>query len=162
MSSKDPKDYNNWLDTFHRWLEDTKENESKRFDDFFDRSAAHWQAVKDMTQEEWTLFTNYIKRDIDTFYKDYKKDVNESTYLHTLKEGVWAELALLTDKSQIEWQELVQDFKHNGVYHAGEWLGMGELTCKQCGYKLSIVHPTEIPECPECGHIYYFREPLAP
>ena len=162
MPNIDPKDYNNWLDWFRNWLKDTQENELKQLTEFFDRSGAWMTAAKDLSQEEWELFTNYVKRDLTTFYHNYQRDMESSTYVQGIKEGLWNELAEMTDRSQIEWQELMQDFKHNGNYKTGEWIGMGELVCQNCKHSMSITHTSRIPECPECGHTFFFREALAP
>lgn len=162
MANLDPKDYQGWLNNLHDWLKTTQENEVKKMGDFFERGSLWLAAAKDLSQDEWELMTRYFKRDLSAFYDGYQQEFASSNYVQLLKEGVWSELAELTDKSQIEWQELLEDFKHNGDYKAGEWVGMGELICQNCKHTLEVVHPIEVPVCSECGHNLYFREALAP
>jgi hypothetical protein len=96
------------------------------------------------------------------FYHHYQADMAESEFVQAIKESAWHELADMTDKAQIEWQELKQDFNHQGTYEQGEWVGMGIIECRDCHYKMTFVHPQRLPACPQCGHGSFLREALAP
>jgi hypothetical protein len=155
-------DYPKWVDTFQHWLGNAKSNEVKNLVDFFDRSSEWWATAKELTSDEFQQKSVYLKRDLAMFYRHYKQDMSQSEFVQTIKESAWKELAEMTDKSQIEWQELQQDFKHQGTYEAGEWVGMGIIVCKSCHYKMEFVHPEELMPCPECGGTSFLREALAP
>jgi hypothetical protein len=162
MSDKNKWDYPAWVDSFGKWLGDTSNHEVKSLVSFFDRSGEWWQTAKELSAEEFTRNSVYLKRDLQMFYRHYQQDMQDSEYVQRIKESVWKELAEMTDKSQLEWRELEQDFDHQGTYEQGEWIGMGTLVCKHCHYKMEFLHPIELPPCPQCNGAYFLREALAP
>lgn len=162
MSDKNKWDYPEWVDAFGQWLSGAKTHEVKSLVSFFDRSSQWWQTAKELTGDEFQRNSVYLKRDLIMFYHHYQQDMQDSEFVQRIKESVWKELAEMTDKSQIEWRELEQDFDHQGTYKQGEWVGMGTLVCKQCHYKMEFMHPVELTACPECGGVYFLREALAP
>lgn len=50
----------------------------------------------------------------------------------------------ITDRTKVEWVELFADLEHQGLYQAGDMIGLGVLICDQCGHKTEFNHPTEI------------------
>lgn len=155
-------DYPSWVSNFQSWLGTDKKGEKHNLSAFFDRSNSWWQAAKELTTDEFTHMSQLLKRDLAMFYHHYKADMEESDFVQAIKESAWQELAELTDKAQIEWQELEQDFRHDGIYHQGEWVGMGVIVCKSCQYKVTYVHPEQLAPCPQCGGNSFLREALAP
>ncbi len=162
VSSDGAVDYSGWFNHFRKWLSKTGDNEVANLADFFDRSKKWWGAATELTADELAQASTYLKRDLAMFYRQYEKEFDNSEYIQSIKESVWQELAELTDKSQIEWQELKKDFDHDGIYHAGEWIGMGNIVCQSCHYKLEFNHPETLAPCPQCGNTTFIREALAP
>lgn len=150
-------DYKTWLSSFTHWIKDVKEHGLKDVVSGFVESE---QALKDLSQERYELYKSYLKNDIEHIVE------NESHYnslaWQELKESLWFELSHIEDKTQLEWQYLSQDFKHNGVYHAGEWIAMGTLVCKNCTHSYDVYHATQITPCIECDGIYFSRKALHP
>ncbi len=117
-------------------------------------------AASDLTKDEWAIVTAYLKSDLKAFEKEselYTEEVKHGVLAETL----WQRLALITDQSQVEWHELMNDFQHQGVYDAGEWIGFGDLVCEQCGRTLSITHMQKIEPCAQCGSLHFHRNPLS-
>ncbi len=79
-----------------------------------------------------------------------------------LKDTAWSWLADVTDRTQVEWQELADELEHKGVYRAGDWVGLGVLVCDHCEWRHTVLHPEQLGTCPECGADEYHREPLSP
>ena len=150
-------DYKTWLGSFTHWIKDVKEHGLKDVVSGFVESE---QALNDLSQERYELYKSYLKNDIEHIVE------NESHYnslaWQELKESLWFELSHIEDKTQLEWQSLSQDFKHNGVYHAGEWIAMGTLVCKNCTHSYDVYHATQITPCIECDGIYFSRKALHP
>jgi len=150
-------DYKTWLSNFTHWIKDVKEHGLKDMVSGFVESE---QALKDLSQERYELYKSYLKNDIEHIVE------NESHYnslaWQELKESLWFELSHIEDKTQLEWQSLSQDFKHNGVYHAGEWIAMGTLVCKNCTHSYDVYHATQITPCIECDGTYFSRKALHP
>ena len=142
-------DYKTWLNELTTWLKDVKDHEVK---DAMTRFVESEQALKDLGKEKYGLYKSYLQRDIEHVQE------NESHY----NSLAWQELSHIEDKTQLEWQSLSQDFKHNGMYHAGEWIAMGTLVCKNCTHSFDIYHATQITPCIECDGIYFSRKALQP
>ncbi|MGO2010718.1 MAG: zinc ribbon-containing protein [Pseudoalteromonas sp.] len=150
-------DYKTWLTDLSAWLKDVKDHELK---DAMDKFVESEQALKQLGQDKVNLYREYLKRDLDHIQENDKH--YDSLAWQELKESLWFELSHIEDKTQLEWQALSQDFKHNGVYHQGEWIAMGTLVCKNCHHSYDIYHATEITPCSNCGGIYFSRKALQP
>ncbi|RZM78515.1 hypothetical protein C3B51_14230 [Pseudoalteromonas rubra] len=150
-------DYKRWLDDFSVWLKDVKEHELKKLvKEFMDAQ----EAVKQLSKDKLADYRYYLKRDLAHLseHKDHYDDVA----WEELKASVMYELAQLEDRTQLEWQALVQDFQHDGIYKQGEWIALGQLVCKNCGHKTNVYYALEIPSCSECGHGEFARKALTP
>ncbi|ALQ08729.1 MULTISPECIES: zinc ribbon-containing protein [Pseudoalteromonas] len=150
-------DYKAWLSSFTSWLKDVKDHGVKDVVTGFVESE---QAIKDLSQERYELYKSYLKHDIEHII-EHEAYYNSLAW-QELKESLWFELSHIEDKTQLEWQSLSQDFKHNGVYHAGEWIAMGTLVCKNCNHSHDIYHATQIIPCTQCDGIYFSRKALNP
>jgi len=79
-----------------------------------------------------------------------------------VEDTIWSWLVAITDKSQLEWLELQEDFKHQGKYHSGDIVGLGQFVCNECSQQVSIYHPQEIGKCIDCNGEGYTRAPFNP
>lgn len=123
------------------------------------------QAASDMTKDELALISAYLKRDVQEFGQNADESpapFGDSPFYRVVKETIWEGLAEATDKTQIEWHEVMGDLKHQGVYEAGEIVGLGHLVCEKCGHDEVITHVKEISPCLNCGHTRFTRKPLSP
>lgn len=104
-----------------------------------------------------------MKRDIASYlHEKNDTDLSHSPTMITVENTVWHWLSGMTDRSQIEWHEVLQDFKHGGVYTSGEIVGQGNMVCVHCTNEMRIEYPGVIPDCPECDGSEFTREALAP
>ncbi|NOU52549.1 zinc ribbon-containing protein [Pseudoalteromonas sp. JBTF-M23] len=149
--------YKAWLGQFIDWVKDVKEHE---VDDLVEKFIEHQQALKDFSQEKLQTYKHYLSRDL-AHLKKHKSDYDDLAW-EELKASIWYELSQLEDRTQLEWQALVQDFNHKGTYKSGEWIAMGQLVCKNCGNKLDVFYASEIMPCSECGHNEFMRKALSP
>ncbi|MGL4711011.1 MAG: zinc ribbon-containing protein [Shewanella sp.] len=114
-------------------------------------------------EDELALVEQFLKRDITSFLREQNADsLSHSPTVITLENTLWHWLSEITDRSQVEWHELTQDFKHQGYYKSGDIVNQGIMVCTNCGNEMSIEFPSEIPDCPECDHEEFTREPLKP
>ncbi|MGL6012751.1 MAG: zinc ribbon-containing protein, partial [Shewanella oncorhynchi] len=113
--------------------------------------------------DELALVEQFLKRDITSFLREQNADsLSHSPTVITLENTLWHWLSEITDRSQVEWHELTQDFKHQGYYKSGDIVNQGIMVCTNCGNEMSIEFPSPIPDCPECDHEEFTREPLTP
>ncbi|MBT1444638.1 hypothetical protein KJI95_08885 [Shewanella sp. JM162201] len=113
--------------------------------------------------EELALALEFLKRDIGTFLQERNQDsISHSPSFIALENTLWHWLAEITDRSQLEWHELAQDFKHHGYYQSGEIVSQGRMVCTSCGHGMDIEFASTIPDCPECDNDEFIREALAP
>jgi hypothetical protein len=114
-------------------------------------------------EQELALVEEFLKRDIANFLNEkMADDISYSPTVIAFENTLWHWLSEITDKSQIEWHELQQDFKHHGCYQAGEIINQGRVICNKCQHEMQIDFPSVIPECPECDNNEFSRESLTP
>lgn len=77
-------------------------------------------------------------------------------------DSIWQGLLDITDRTKVEWVELFADLEHQGLYQAGEVIGLGILVCDECGHKTQYNHPTVIIPCTKCGGKGFSRQLLKP
>ena len=144
------------------WLDEMKSLQKPKVIDLVKRANAYAQAAENMSEEKIKQFTDNLKYDLHDFYLQNQSQAQHSIYLGLLNESLWSNLAQLTDKSQVEWTELVEDFKHDGIYKTGDIIGFGELVCQQCDEKIHIMHDSTVAVCAKCGGENFTRTPLDP
>jgi hypothetical protein len=157
---------NNYLTDIYRklndWLGEVKVQQKTNIDEFIKQAKSYASAAETMSEEKLQQFIYNLKYDLHDFYQLNRSQAKHSLYLGLLNEALWDKLAKLTDKSQVEWAELVNDFNHDGLYKSGDFIGFGELQCDQCDEKLTIMHFSEVSDCVHCGSTNFVRLPLSP
>ncbi|GIU43906.1 zinc ribbon-containing protein [Shewanella colwelliana] len=120
--------------------------------------------LKDQAKEdELALVEQFLKRDIASYLQEKNAtDLSHSPTMIAVENTLWHWLSEITDRSQVEWHEVSQDFKHHGYYQSGEIVGQGTMVCTNCGHEMRIEFPGVIPDCPECDSEQFTREALAP
>ncbi|AQS39460.1 Protein of unknown function (DUF1451) [Shewanella psychrophila] len=121
-------------------------------------------SIKDRAKDnELALVEQFLKRDIANFLHEKNDlDLSHSPTMITVENTLWHWLSNITDRSQIEWHEVLQDFKHQGHYQSGEIVNQGNMVCTHCGHEMRIEFPGVIPDCPQCDKSDFTRESLAP
>ncbi|MBQ4838779.1 MULTISPECIES: zinc ribbon-containing protein [Pseudoalteromonas] len=150
-------DYKHWLDDFSKWFKDVKEHELKKMVDEFIKEEQRW---REFGKNKLNDYKHYFKRDLQHISQHH--DHYQGVAWEEFKESILYELAYLEDRTQLEWQALMSDFAHDGVYKEGEWIALGQLVCKNCGNKTDVYHTLEIKACSECGHDTFLRKALTP
>jgi hypothetical protein len=107
------------------------------------------------------LVSAYVKSDLKEFAENYEESKN-SPFSLMIADSIWQGLLEITDRTKVEWVELFDDLEHQGLYEAGEVIGLGVLVCDECGHKTEYNHPTEIIPCSKCGCTGFSRQALKP
>ncbi len=144
------------------WLNEVKVEQKPRIEQFLKQAMLYGRAAEEMSEEKLQQFMANLKYDLHDFYQQNQAQAKHSVYLGLLNETLWDNLAKLTDKSQVEWAELIEDFEHDGNYVAGDMIGFGQLQCDTCDETLTIMHLSEVAPCAKCGGESYTRLPLNP
>lgn len=152
------KKYQHWLAEFSHSLKQTEQQQLTNLVDVIEQLKAYVKAGKDLSAYETTLFIETLKRQWQEHNED--KAAEPDSLPSLWPEALWQGLSSITDKSQLEWQELAQDFSHQGVYYQGEMVGMGRYRCSHCMSHIDYTHPTELLACSQCGGVQFFREGL--
>ncbi|MFQ2702518.1 zinc ribbon-containing protein [Aeromonas caviae] len=158
---KRQKGYEAFIAQLRKQWEETEEFQGERLNRMIDRVQAYLEAAGDLTKDELALIAEYVKRDLGN-YDEGKSEAPESAFMLALKDTAWSWLADVTDRAQVEWQELADELEHKGIYRAGDWVGLGVLVCDHCEWRHTVLHPEQLGTCPECGANEYHREPLSP
>ncbi len=139
--------YQQWLKQLSDAVVSAKEQQVTQLFELGETIKAYLKAGSDLTAYETTLFLETLKR-----------QSAEEELPSLWPEALWYELSQVTDKTQLEWQELSSDFAHQGHYQAGEEVGMGLYYCDACSATLPYYHPSELVVCPDCGgHLFHRR-----
>ncbi len=144
------------------WLKDVKKHEITEIIELVEQAKVILRAAESIPEEKINQFIENFKYDLQEFYQQNREQAKHSIFLSLMKESFWALLSKITDKSQVEWAELVEDFNHSGDYHVGDYIGFGKLTCRQCEKSIIISHLSEVMPCLYCGHEHFKRESLTP
>lgn len=144
------------------WLNEVTEIQKPKVNEILKQAKLYAKALEHMTEEKLAQFVDNLRFDLHDFYQLNQAQAAHSIYLGLLEESLWATLAQLTDKSQVEWAGLVEDFEHDGRYHAGDIIGFGELACQQCQQTITVMHASELGVCAKCGGEVFSRLPLTP
>ncbi len=118
-------------------------------------------AANDLTKDELSLISEYVKSDLKEFSESYEESKSGPFYL-MVADSIWQGLLEITDRTKVEWVELFQDLEHQGLYHVGDMIGLGVLVCESCGHKVEYNHPSEVAPCINCGNKVFGRLPLKP
>ena len=144
------------------WLDEVKEIQKPRVDELIKQAKLYAKAAEGMTEDKLNQFTANLKYDLHDFYTQNQTEIKHSIYLNLLNESLWSNLAQLTDKSQVEWSEFYEDIEHEGQYNTGEYIGFGELECKQCHEKSSYSRLSQINNCQHCNGSQFIRNAFKP
>ena len=145
-----------------KWIEDTKEHEITQIVDVVEQAKAYLIAAETIPEREVKQFIDSFIYDLNEFYRQNQIQAKNSLYLSLMNESFWQLLASMTDKSQVEWSELIKDFEHNGIYHVGDYIGFGELECRKCHQSISITHLSYVTNCLVCDGQQFIRHPMKP
>ena len=104
------------------WLEDTKDNEIRSAVELLEQARTILIAAEQIPEQQIKQFIANLKYDLGDFYQQYQADIKHSIYLELLNESLWSSLAQITDKSQVEWAELMDDFQHQNGYQVGDYV----------------------------------------
>lgn len=144
------------------WLEDTKGNEVRSIASLLEQAKVIVIAAEQIPEQKVKQFIANLTYDLSDFYQQYKADIKHSVYLDLLNESLWENLAQITDKSQVEWSELMDDFQHQDGYHVGDYVGFGQLQCQACQHCVTYSHANVVTDCIACGGKDFNRLSLTP
>ncbi len=159
---KKAQEISNFYQNITDWIKETKDHEITQMVDLVEQAKAYLIAAESIPQEKIKQFIDSFVYDLNEFYQHNQAQVQSSLYLALMNESLWQSLASMTDKSQVEWSELMDDFKHDGIYHVGDYIGFGELACQRCQHKVEINHLSQVTACIECGGEQFIRHALKP
>lgn len=104
-----------------------------------------------------------LKIDLARFVQSIDQPLTQASPQQVaVEDTLWSWLVAITDKSQVEWIELADDFEHNGVYQSGDIVGLGQFVCSECQQQKSIYRPQEIGHCIDCNGTTFSRAPFNP
>ena len=164
------KEHSRLRDAYHKLLESVQEiwQQGDKQDapgSLLDKGREAFRSASDFTQKEYQDAEEQLSHDVHAFAESVQQAEDEfqgSPHYLAMQNTLWRWLAEISDKSQLEWHELAGDFRHHGVYHAGELVGLGLMECKNCHHTLHYYHPDLLPTCPDCDGTKFERKPFRP
>jgi len=153
---------NNINDKLIDWLDDINKHELTSIVDLVEQTKKYLVAIEALPEDKVTQFINNLKYDLVQFFQQSKLEAQHSIYLGLLNEIFWSKLAEITDKTQVEWSELFDDFEHHGNYQQGDIIGFGVLECESCHQLMEYYYQGEVAACAHCQGKSFIRHSLKP
>jgi len=144
------------------WLTDVKKHEVTQIVELVEQAKVILKVAESIPEEKIAQFIHNFIYDLHEFYQQNQEQAKHSIYLGLMNESFWAILVNITDKSQVEWAELCEDFQRDGEYKKGDTIGFGQLCCRNCQKTRLISHLSIVDECLHCGHEHFIRQSLTP
>ncbi|RCU48821.1 MULTISPECIES: zinc ribbon-containing protein [Corallincola] len=157
--------YQKLVDELKAQMEKAEKFSEEEVHEWVEKATAYLQAAGELSKDELQLMSTYLKRDFATAAERMKHlpdSWGEGPALESFKQSAWRWMLELTDRTQLEWSEVADDLKHQGVYKVGEWISLGILICHDCGKAQEFSHPEQIDACPHCGGEAFNRQPFDP
>ena len=100
------KKYQRWLSEFNHTLHEAQQQQLNNMVDFVSELKAYVKAGKELSAYETQLFIETFKRQWHEYVETQDQQPDDD--IPSLwPEALWQELSNITDKSQLEWQELL-------------------------------------------------------
>jgi hypothetical protein len=144
------------------WAEDVNQHEITDIVEGVEQSKLYLKAAEQLPEDKVKQFLDNFRFDIKEVIQQSQAQVKDSLYLSLLTESFWNNMRSITDKSQVEWSELDDDFKHHGEYQSGDFIGFGFLECQNCNEKVTYSHASDVVDCFSCGGSTFTRLPFSP
>jgi hypothetical protein len=144
------------------WAEDVNQHEITDIVEGVEQSKLYLKAAEQLPEDKVKQFLDNFRFDIEEVIQQSQAQVKDSLYISLLTESFWNNMRSITDKSQVEWSELDDDFKHHGEYQSGDFIGFGILQCQNCHEKITYSHASDVADCFSCGGSTFTRLPFSP
>ncbi|VDZ95271.1 protein ybeL [Salmonella enterica subsp. enterica] len=92
-------------------LSERLRNGERDIDALVEQARQRVMQTGELTRTEVDELTRAVRRDLEEFAMSYEESQEDSVFLRVIKESLWQELADITDKTQLEWREVFQDFE---------------------------------------------------
>ncbi len=144
-------------------LHQAKEKSTQIFHQFINQAKEKAVELEELTEEDATKVSEWLKRDMNDFIDYLVEGENELKdwlgFETSLLENVFLDLMLQTaDKTTVELLALKEKARQASTYHTGEVTGPGTLLCDKCGEVLHFHKAGKIPPCPKCHATTYHRK----
>src|SRR5690606_41080906 len=93
-------------------LTERLQNGERDIDALVEQARLRATQTGELTRTEIDELLRAIRRDLEEFARSYGEsqgELTDSVFMRVIKESVWQQLADITDKTQLEWREVVSD-----------------------------------------------------
>lgn len=144
-----------------RWLEHGKKDS---LDVLIATGMDSYRFNHDISDEQLRDIEWQLKIDLTEFISDSRQNpalINSPSYL-AMESTIWQWALAISDKCQIEWLELSEDIKHDGLYQTDDVVGLGQFLCLQCSSAILVYHPQALSTCARCQGSQFRRIAFSP
>lgn len=144
-----------------RWLESGK---TLTLDALIKSGMQSYRFASDITEQQLLDIEWQLKIDLLEFIRTTRQNpalVNSPHYL-ALESTFWQWALAISDKCQLEWLELTEDIKHDGLYQTNDVVGLGQFLCLNCSQSIAVYHPQALTSCSHCQGMQFRRIAFSP
>jgi hypothetical protein len=155
-------DYHKLIQSLERhWLANKN---SETFEQLIERGMSSYRFSSDINEEQLRVIQRQLNIDLMAFIKDKRQNptFKDSPHYLAIETTIWQWALAISDKCQLEWLELSEDIKHDGLYQAGDVVGLGQFLCTNCSQTMAIYHPDVLTSCNHCLGVQFRRIAFKP
>ncbi|MGB0898258.1 MAG: zinc ribbon-containing protein [Psychrobium sp.] len=144
-----------------RWLDDGKKTSLEML---IDKGMESYRFNHAMSDEQLRDIEWQLKVDLKEFISDSRQNpaLNNSPQYLALESTIWQWALAISDKCQIEWLEVSEDIKHDGLYQTDDVVGLGQFLCLHCSSAILVYHPQALSTCAKCQGLQFRRVAFSP
>lgn len=112
--------------------------------------------LEELGREEIDTISRYLRRDIEAAAEWMAENEDDELKdwlrfdIEQVESRVLEAFSQLADQTTVELKQLAERANEVGEWHTGEIVGIGSLTCMECGKEIHFHATGHIPPCPKC------------
>ena len=151
IMDKQKSQYQSLLENLSDWVLKSIKQDMLTMVDLVEQAKAYLRAAENLSLEEIHTLENYLLKDFKAFSQRLTEETESSLWWKNTKYEIWQTIALMSDRSKLEFFEMQEDVAHHGTYKVGELIAIGEFICDKCDHSHQIIGVQRLQPCIYCN-----------
>ena len=156
------KAFNHMVESVSKGIHEAEEALAPTVDEMVHNAQVLARELYALTQEEAESLGTTLRRDIQKANKaliQQRKELKDwlSFDLQLAEDRFIDMIARSADKTWLDFRKFENEDHQASLYCSGEVCNAGTLSCNNCGKRITLTEPGQIPNCPSCNHSEYYR-----
>jgi rubrerythrin len=156
------KAFNHMVETVSKGIHEAEEALAPTVDEMVHNAQVLARELYALTQEEAESLGTTLRRDIQKANKtliQQRKELKDwlSFDLQLVEDRFIDMIEKSADKTWLDLHKFENEDHQASLYRSGEVCNAGTLSCNDCGKRITLTEPGQIPNCPSCNHSEFYR-----